>query len=111
MKSWLKNNYLSLLVGLVLPIVLSGLWSLIRQSFEMLSSRTLSSLLLAFIILCCVSSAFLIFYMKRLKRIMSYVENRFYPNETIHGTFMKLNEEMEHDKEFSVGLNSAIENR
>ena len=111
MKAWLKNNYLSLLVGLVLPIVLSGLWSFFRHSLEMLSSNTLSSLLLAFIILCCVSIGLLIFYMKKSKRIISYVEKRFYPSETTHGTFMKLDEEMEHDKEFSAGWNDATENR
>jgi len=111
MKSWLKNNYLSLLVGLVLPIVFSGLWSFFRHPLEILSNHTLSSLLLAFIILCCISFAFLIFYMKKSKEIISYVEGRFYPSETTHGTFMKLSEEMEHDKEFSAGWNDATENR
>jgi hypothetical protein len=49
--------------------------------------------------------------MKKSKRIISYVEKRFYPSETTHGTFMKLDEEMEHDKEFSAGWNDATENR
>lgn len=64
MKPWLINNYLSLLVGLILPLVLSALLSFFRQPLEMLSIHKLSSLPLVFIILSCVSSAFLIYYFK-----------------------------------------------
>lgn len=109
MKSWLKNNYLSLLVGLVLPIILSGLWSLFRHPLEMLSSDTLSSLLLASIILCCLSLSFLIFYVSKSNKIILYVEKRFYPSKTIHGTFLNLNEEMEHDKVFLAGWKDATD--
>ena len=109
MKNWWHKNWLSLAVGLILPAILSGLWSLFHQPLEALSSRTLSSLALACVILCCVVVAFLIHFARQAIQTKRYVNKQFYPNETTHGAFQSLTEEMEHDREFSKGWHDAIQ--
>jgi len=105
MKNWWHKNWLSLGVGLILPVILSGLWSQFRQPLEALSSRTLSSLVLACVILCCFTVAFLIHFARQAIQTRRYVEKKFYPNKP----FQCLKEEMEHDREYSKGWNDAIQ--
>jgi hypothetical protein len=49
--------------------------------------------------------------MNQARRIKIYVDKNFYPHETTHGTFMKLDEEMEREQEFSAGWNEATKNK
>ncbi len=107
-KHWFRQNWLSLAVGLVLPGILSALWSLFRGPLEALSIRMLSSLLLAFVLLCCVTAGVLIYFTMRLFRTERYVQEKFYPNKTTVGMFHTLKEEMEHDREISKGWNEAV---
>ncbi|MCE5318086.1 MAG: hypothetical protein LLG04_12105 [Parachlamydia sp.] len=102
-KDWLWANWLSIIVGLVLPFILGWLWVFFRTPLETLSQHTLGSLVLVCVILACSLLGLLIYSIKRLLRITRFVNQKFYPNETIDGKFSNMKEQMEHDIEFSKG--------
>lgn len=107
-KIWLWANWLSILVGLVLPIIIGWLWALFQTPLVNLTQHTLSSLVLIFAILFCFLAGLLIYFIKRLLRITRFVNDNFYPNETINGTFRSLEEQMNNDLEVSEGFEKAM---
>jgi hypothetical protein len=107
-KGWISANWLSIIVGLLLPSILGSLWVLFRSPLEGLSQYILSSLVLMLGIISCILTGVLIYLMKRLLKFEQYVNETFYPNETNQGTFRDVKEQMEHDAEYSKGWEDAI---
>lgn len=105
MKRWLKDNWLALLVGLVLPSILAVLWRSPLHTLQQFTPHALARVGLIFIIMCCVLSGALIYFVVQLRRVKAFVNQNFYP----HGTYRSLDEEMPINAEFTRGWNEATE--
>lgn len=107
MKRWIKDNWIAIFVGLVLPAIIGSLWQLSLDTLHNVSLHTLTYVCLIAVIIACVLTGMLLLCAINRRRVKAFTNKTFYPHNTIHGTYRSIDEEMPINAEIELGWYEA----